>query len=222
MSSPILIIDICGTLYQSNTTFDFIKYHFGDTWRYRVISHLKKKQFISKLNYVWFRLTGMDIMRTELIKLLKGTDKSALLSMAIDFYNNFLLSRKNPECFTILNNYRKKGARLIIVSATLDIIAKTVAEQENINDWMASTLAYKNDICDGKLNEDLLGGKLCKLNQTLGMVEEKYDVITDNYSDVDIISQAKYAYLIQYNDKRDRWTHYLDKETLLKCEFIRI
>ena len=214
------LIDICGTLYKSNTTFDFVKYHFADKRRCKVITLLRSSRAICKLNYLFFKLTGLDFLRAELIKLLKGYTKEELNKLVEDFYEEYLLPRKNRQCFEVINEYRKQGSRLILVSATLDIIAAEVAKRENVSEWIASELIFDNKKCKGKLGTDLLKGKL---KTTLEMVNgHSFDVITDNYGDADIIAKSKHAYLVQYCDKRDKWSHFLNQEVLKKCEYIHI
>lgn len=218
--SPVLIIDICGTLYKSNTTFDFIKYHFGDSAQFKMINNFRRNRFVCNLNYMWFKLTGDDVMRRRLIKILKGESKDKLVSMAKDFYENYLLSHRNSQCFDIIEKYRNNGARLVLVSATLDIIAKTIAEYENVPEWVASNLSFDNDRCEGKIKNDLLKGKL---EYTLRLTDNThFDVITDNYSDGDIIKASSHSYLVQYSNKLNKWNRFIDKNTFKKCDFIII
>lgn len=220
MISDIFLIDICGTLYKSNTTFDFVKYYFADKRRYKIISMLRSSRVICKLNYFLLKLTGLDFLRAELIKIIKGYTNEELCKMVEEFYEGYLLPRKNLQCFDVIKKYRKQGARLILVSATLDIIAAEVSKREKISEWVASELMFDNKKCKGKLGKDLLKGKL---KTTLEMVKgQSFDVITDNYGDEDIIRGASYAYLVQYKNKRDKWHYYLNKDILKRCEYIRI
>lgn len=220
MASKVLIIDICGTLYQSNTTFDFIKFHFSTKRRYKIIGLLRNNCVICKLNHIFFKLTGCDIMRMELIQLLCGYSKNELSKKVSEFYVKYLLPRKNLDCFEVIERYRNKGAQLILVSATLDIIADEVSKMENIPFWAASKLLFEAGRCKGDLGCDLLKGKLEKTLELTGGIS--FDVITDNYGDADIIRASKHAYLVQYNNKRDKWARYLNQNTLMKCEYIRI
>lgn len=218
--SPILIIDICGTLYDSNTTFDFVKFKFGKTSQYMPIGLCRKSRVICRLNHYWFKLFGKDVLRSKLIKILKGYTSEEIGGMVSDFYDQYLIPRKNKESFDVIEKYRNNNARLILVSATLDVIAKEVAKREHILEWAASQLLYDEGKCLGTLGNDLLDGKLeTTLSLTKGYA---YDVITDNYGDSDIIKESAHAYLVQYKNRRDKWSHYVTKETLRKCDFIRL
>ena len=60
--------------------------------------------------------------------------------MAHIFYNEYLVTVINRPVIDIIEAKRKEGIRLILVSATLDVIAKEVSE-----DWiyqMCSLLIY--------------------------------------------------------------------------------
>lgn len=216
MISPILVIDICGTLYQSNTTFDFIKFHFGTSKRYKIVDYFRNKRLFNILNHLWFRMTGVDIMRRELIKILKGHSHEELIQRAEVFYQKYLLNKRNLKCFELINYYRANNARLILVSATLDFIALKVSEKECIPDYIATTLSYTNGVCDGKIKNDLLRGKVdMAVKETQN---NNFDVLTDNYTDCDIINISSHAYLVQYANKKNKWYKYLCSETLNKCE----
>ena len=220
-SETFFLIDICGTIYRSNTTFDFLRFYFaGERWFQRMQS-IRKYRIVGFVNMIIHRWFYIDLIRHYAISKLRGYTKQQLADMTTLFYDKYLSSVINPSVVEIINQKRQEGTKLIIVSATLDCISKEVASRLNISHQYSSELDYKDGVCQGRLMTDLLATKENKM-RSMGVDLSNCEVITDNYSDADIISQAKYAYLIQYNDKRDRWTHYLDKETLLKCEFIRI
>ena len=53
------LIDICGTLYQSNTTFDFIRYFFSEKpWYIRLNGLRKNKLFRIRLSSIFAHQTS--------------------------------------------------------------------------------------------------------------------------------------------------------------------
>lgn len=217
--SKILIIDICGTLYRSNTTFDMLDYYFHNRKMYMLFAFLKKCRLISYGNSLFFRFFRKDIMRYFAIKFLSGYSYTELHNMSKTFLLNFLRSRRNADVFRIIDSYRLCDAKLISVSATLDCIGEVVAEENNFALVYASELAYKDSICCGCLKRDLLGNKIQIIDE---LDIEKFDVITDNYSDADIIEKSSKAFLIQYKNKKNKWYRVLKDDVLKKCVMIYV
>ena len=73
--------------------------------------------------------------------------------MAHIFYNEYLVTVINRPVIDIIEAKRKEGIRLILVSATLDVIAKEVSERLGIPDVFSSHLSYdKQNVCLGRLS----------------------------------------------------------------------
>ena len=82
------------------------------------------------------------------------------------------------------------GKEIILVSQTMDVIAETVANRIGAQAYYA--LPNKEDIL--RLYTD-------------------FDIITDNFSDIALIRQAKQATIITYNN-RSQWERLLPPDSL--------
>lgn len=208
------LIDICGTIYRSNTTFDFMAFYFSAEPWFRRLQRVRKCRYISAVNSRIHYYFGIDIIRYVLIRHLKGYSRTELSSMVKTFYNDFLKCRVNEQVIEIIEKKRKEGYKLIIVSATLDCISKEIANRLNIPIQFSSTLSYDTKgICKGILQQDLLGNKGESL-QSIGLVGRFEGVITDNYSDLDIIKLSRYAYLIQNANRNFFWSSLVQKSEI--------
>lgn len=49
-----IIVDICGTLFNSNTTYDFCRFFFVNSKRYRILEIIFNSSFIYLLNAACF------------------------------------------------------------------------------------------------------------------------------------------------------------------------
>ena len=87
---------------------------------------------------------------------------------------------------------------IVLVSGTLDIIARTVAHQIGAEAYYATEMIYKDNVFTGKIR-DLLLTKSSALPQY-----RDYDIITDNLTDIDLVRKARQATIILYNN-RPRW-----------------
>lgn len=216
--SDVLVIDICGTLYRSNTTYDMLDYYFHNEFKYKIFVFLRKCKVSSFLNSVIFHFFHIDIMRNIGVCFFKGYNVDKLHEMVEEFFKNYLSHRKNVEVFAVIEKYRKYS-KLISVSATLDCIGDFIAEENGFDKGYSTRLAYRNNICCGKIEEDLLGDKSKIIKRE---IRAKFDVITDNYSDVDIIKMSSKAYLVQYKNQKNKWYHCLAPDILKKCVFIYV
>lgn len=206
--NKVLLIDICGTLYRSNTTFDFLRYYFASDSYYSKILRFMSCKYILFLNSLLFKYFRKDFIRTFALYVLKDISYNTISKMVEDFYREYLCMKKNELVFDLIEKYRKKGYRLILVSATIEPIAKCIAKHLDIGEYLATTLEIINHNYTGRINKDLLGNKYEHL-RSLGI--EDFVIVTDNYSDIDLIKNAEFSYLIQYGNRKNKWVRLLSK-----------
>lgn len=201
--SSIVLVDICGTLYHSNTTFDFLDFF------------LKKKSFhmfrrVTKL-LVWklfnkfiLAFLGKDLTRSIAIRFLKGYSKEALTAAMDAFFIHRLSKLENKETLRILEEFKKEGKTVILVSATMDFIASRVAQAVNISQYYSTTLNYKNGHCLGTICHDLLRrkSKLLKMN---GLNPPYAATITDDFSDLPLLLSSDLAIVVTKKYKANKW-----------------
>lgn len=218
----IVVVDICGTLFRSNTTFDFLRWLFFEDKCYRIFDRLVKLKLVSFANYWLFRIFRADVIRVLALRFLKGFSRERLLELSSIFYDDFLEKKRNQEIIDRVSVYQNAaGNRVLLASATVDFVAQTISEKFGINEFYSTNLNYIDGVCQGSINNDLLGCKLNFLNDKLNCSNFEC-VITDNFSDVDIITHSNHSILIQYTSTRKKWQSVLSKNILDKCEIIEI
>ena len=184
----LIIFDVCWTMYKSNTTFDFIKYVYKveciNSFKLIFLNSLIVKFSILLLG----KLVGRDIYRELFVKLLKGFSKERLQKTSEKFYNEFLLDKKIDYTFNLINSMPLNS--IILCSASLDIVVEHIAKMLNAN-FFASELEFKNGICTGIINNDLLGEK----NKIFE--HENIDlVVTDNLSDLELVKKSSKSIIL--------------------------
>lgn len=216
------LIDICGTLFRSNTTFDFLSWYLHDNKRYRRLCRIRKFRAIGFANHWIHRLTGFDLMRIAALRFLKGRSKTELYDSANKFYKEFLKPITNKSVIDIVEQWRDEDLHLVIASATIDPVAQAVSKALDIPCWQSSMLEYDKDgICTGRLKEDMLANKREMLERK-SHGEHFHCVITDNYSDADIIERSDEAVLVQYRGYKNKWTEIIKKSKDTKCRILEI
>lgn len=128
----------------------------------------------------------------------------------------------NRPVIDIIEAKRKEGIRLILVSATLDVIAKEVSERLDIPDVFSSHLSYdKQNVCLGRLKIDLLGNKANCLKSS-NILEPYYGTITDNYSDLELILKSENSYVVVTDKQYQNKWEYLLKNNRYNHSFVLV
>ena len=216
--NKVFLIDICGTIYRSNTTLDFVRFFWGDDVKVRIMLSLPFR-ILSRLMYYAIR---WEPLRFCLIRMLKGKSHEELRIMAETFHKEFLCRRINNDVISKIEKKRQQGYTLVLLSATLDIIAEEVSKQFNIPHVISSMLDYDDDgICLGRLRRDLLHDKHGALKKE-GYAHPYDGIITDNYTDASLIEKSNEAYLICYGSSREKWGKYIGKNAIERCHYIEL
>lgn len=186
------LIDVCWTLFYSNTTFDFLDFAIKDK-RYNRLRKFRTSWIGRKANLLIYKLFRYDWMRSRSVRYLAGMSRIELQDLAERFYQEYLIPRRIEQVWQQL-----PGTNLVIVSGTLDIIAQTVSRHLGTNRYHATEMVFTNDIFTGKFNDRLL------TKASAFPHYDNYDIITDNLTDIDLVRKAQKATIVLYNN-RHRW-----------------
>ena len=156
MENRTVLIDICGTLFDSNTTLDFLDFLLCSR-SYRLLRRMARSLPWRAFNRGFRRLTGRDPTREMLLRHLRGYTRQELATAAEAFYETCLVARIRPRLQEIVAEVKAAGYEPCLASATLDCIARTVARRWGIGRCCASELDYDGDRCTGRLRRDLQG-----------------------------------------------------------------
>lgn len=211
-----VLVDICGTLYQSNTTFDFLDFYLR-TPSYRRFRRISKTVCWRALNRMFLCGFGYDLTRHVALSFLKGKTSEELGQAAARFFDEFLWYKENREVTGHVASLQKKYT-VLLVSATLDFIAATIAARLGIERFYASQLAYRQGVCRGYLRTDLLCDKAAVMRRE-GILPPYEWVITDNLSDLALVREARRAWVITYPPTRRRWESVVRKYKLQGVSF---
>ncbi len=212
------IFDIDGTLFDSNSTFDFFEYFFASTRKYKILRSILGFKLAKIINMLFFRIFSLDLKRMLYISMLRNKSYTELSVSAKDFCYNFLAYNKKKETFELLKEFRTEN--IYFVTATMDFLAEQIVAYikkelslENIN--VGSTkLAYNNNICTGKIKMDLLGNKLYYL-YNLGL-KSSFDIVaSDDITDLELMNNSKMSYIIFTKKNYSKWKRVLKKQNFV-------
>lgn len=200
------LVDICWTLFRSNTTFDFLD-SLVTARGYRLLRRIGRTRLGRASNLLFYKIFRTDLQRTLCLRYLKGYSRACLEEKAEDFYRSYLVPRRIDAVWE-----RLPERNLVLVSGTLDVIAATVARHLGAEAYHSSELEYRNGICTGRLRSDFLQRKA-----TLATAYPSYNVITDNTGDIALVRNARQAVIVTYGNRK-RWqrlTHRLTDITFI-------
>lgn len=218
MKHEIAVIDICGTLFDSNTTFDFLDFYIRSR-RFVLFRKISKCYTWRIFNKVCFRLTGFDLTRRIALKSLRGHSRQEIASAAENFYDSVLVNKIHKPVQDIVLNLKRSGCRLCLASATLDCIADVVARKWDIDICYSSSLSYSGSVCEGRLLDDLLAKKIecLKLNH----IYPPYDlVLTDDFTDIELLRNSTMGFVVSEQRKIPTWVKRLKKQRVENYKLI--
>lgn len=201
MRKKILLVDLCHTLYLSNTTFDFLDYlAINGYQKFERVRRLRNSRLVKYTNAVVYKMLGYDLLRIYGVSMLKGFNRNELLSLSCKFLNQ---TESVNEVIDYIEQVKNDYYCIKIVSASLDFLAEAACYQFDFDGYYSTKLSYSNGVCDGLITLDLLHNKVDVVSQ----YNVKYDVtfISDNYSDAPVIPEVeKFIAVFSENDKKSR------------------
>ncbi len=201
---PIVIFDLCGTLYDSNTTFDFIRFLRP---LYALIIFSLPLRILAKCLSI---ASNIDLIRTLAIYGYKGFSQDQLLQQAERFITDVLENKKILEADELLLQYcQDNSVTVYLASASIDPIVQLVARQYAVS-YISSQLEYINGKSSGKLSVDLLGDKKKYLETTHYQL-----VVTDNKSDIDLILASEKSYIVTKKKNVSHWQKKLRTQDII-------
>ena len=189
------IFDVCGTLYCSNTSFDFLRYYFEKKRNKQFLLFYKIIMLfpVRVINHLLFRYLKSDVIRKLAVRFLRDENIDDIKENVKGFYNEYLKKREINDSIQLMRKL-KHTHEVILLSASFDFVIEYIAKQFGVA-FIASELACMNDVCLGKYTRDLLYSKK-EVFQEFKMSFEDVVVITDNLTDLELINTADSAVVL--------------------------
>jgi HAD superfamily phosphoserine phosphatase-like hydrolase len=205
-SGKIAVFDVCGTLYSSNTTHDFVEFYLQQrpTWRLSVFKLLR----IRLLNLFWASLswaTGRDVFRLISVNMLRGAPAEGMNEMAAAFVRSFLETRARGTVLSLMDELRRENFRIVLASASLEWVVREIARILNADCFFACTVSVDDGRIVGSFSCDIRGQKHRVVAGHFPLAEDVV-AITDNREDAELIRMSSRAWIICDKRKRKRWT----------------
>lgn len=175
------------------------------------LSYLFRKKYINIFFYfkinIWFLLYKLGLVKNPrnvmdyAFSFLKGFSENEVRKIVDDFFKYNLNKFISREMIAIIKEHRDNNRELIIVSNTLEIIVKEIAEFLKIKNYIATKLEVKKGKFTGKVLGDIIYGKI-KKSALQDFIKKNNLYIkntwayADHISDLDILLFADYSFVV--------------------------
>jgi phosphoserine phosphatase len=203
----VYIFDVCGTLYASNTTYDFLLYYFK---KYDFKKYLMIKlalSFPSKSVLIILSRLGLRWdLRRKLIAYLKNESYDRISTNAINFVRDFLEKKQNRVIHEILLKAQSEKKEILLVSASIHPVVEAIAISLGVKNFLATTLSknHQNQYT-GQITDDLKGNKLKSLIKYHFNFSQSLTIFTDNLDDLQLIEKCEKAIIVSKRRTINFW-----------------
>lgn len=189
--TAVLVVDVCGTLVRDNTTHEFLRRApLGILRRFRV------KLLLSRPGLALTRIITTSRYRRLLIRSLAGSPRASLIEAARRYAQFALRSNVRRSVLDRIASARANGMRVLLASASIDVVVESFAELLGADGFVATKLEYRAGVATGRIAHDTTGRKLADLRAGGLIGDAEIEVITDDADDSDLLSSATRATLL--------------------------
>ncbi|MFN3639955.1 MAG: HAD-IB family phosphatase [Flavobacterium sp.] len=221
MRNIIALFDVCGTLYHSNTTYDFMKFFLkrNDPKRYyRYL--LMKSWFLKPFWKLLIFLKGNNYLNRKIfLSLLKGYNVERVQQEAKYFVENQLNCKKMYELHEKLESHLSQNHHVVLLSASIEPVIQAIANHLGIPTFLSTQLGITNETYNGEIVFDMEGKKKASFEKNYQDKKDKLVYFySDNKEDIDLLESVdKPTIICRENTKTQYW---LPKIKNTNVEFI--
>lgn len=213
----LLAVDVCGTLYQDNTTAGFVAQYVAQHGlsylQYFAIAMCQRRHPVALFFVVLGKILGRDLHRITMVRLLRGASQDALRQTAIAYVDHLQHRKINPS-HHLLEQLRKQGWQPLLVSNSIEPVIAEIATRMQLP-YLCSQLDMPQQRCSGRIIHDLTGKKREAIEAMIStsLDDIAFAVMTDNQSDGDLLACANPAYVVASAGRRG-WMQQYDAEIM--------
>jgi len=191
----IAVFDVCGTLYNANTTFAFLDDYFSANKKYLFFRKVSNLFVVKVLNHYIYKYFKMDIIRVVATSFLKGEKVETVASYSHKFVHQKLQNKIKQNIYKKLKQYKEENYTIVLMSGSYEFIIKDVLDYVGADYFFASKLEVNNGVYEGRYEEDILLSKLQLLKKEFPTISTLV-VLSDNKTDLNLMLEANEAFAI--------------------------
>ena len=189
MTAVLAAFDFDGTLTRGDTLVPFLRRVCGGQEVIRAVARLPRHMVLD-------RRVGRNQVKTALLALLRGRSLIEIEAAAERFADEVVRSRLRPSMVQRLEWHRGRGDRIVVVSASPEIVVRAVARRLGVDTVLATRLETDaGGLLTGRLDGLNVRG-VEKVNRLRGhLCEEEVEIWAygDSAGDRELLAQAAVA-----------------------------
>lgn len=220
----LILSDVCDTLIDLNSTYDYIKFLYIHGFGNKIIWWLLNNKLFNVFLYIIKKFTKIDLQRLLTFEFFRWIPHKQLNDINKDF-RKFYISKKT-KILDLMENYIKNENEVILVSASINIPIDMLSKYLGCKSY-SSKLEKINWIYTWKVMKDLLQ------NKESIIYDKKLDIskynscqfYTDNLTDIWFIVEiqknipnSKFSLVLKSN--KQEWLSILSVNKIINYEFI--
>lgn len=205
----VAVFDVCGTLYDANTTSEFIAYYLRKKRRPRYwILQVSRARIMTPIWLALQRLVARDIFRELTIRLLGNESEQAVRAEVSGFVQGVLRRRKKHATMKLLAELKQQGYKIVLASGSLSIVVEAIAVEVEAEVTLACSLEEIGPKLTGRYSHDIAGRKDEIVRQRFPTCSDLV-VVTDNREDAKLLEMASTKIVVCPVSRRWRWCGHL-------------
>ena len=209
--APVVIFDLDRTITTIGTYTPFLVYYALTHNPFRLMyTPIIILLFIAYI----FKLLNRKQLKTNMFNFLLGQPKKQEMDIACNNYFDHLLNKRiNLEALFVIQNWRMKGAKLVLATASYDWMANIFARRLNFDQVVATKSIEKNGcILPGIDGENCYGAEKFKMvTKALGSLTYIRDsgkeiwFYTDHHSDIPLLEVCTHPVAVNPTRNLEAW-----------------
>ena len=191
----VAVFDVCGTLYDSNTTFDFLDGYFHNDRKYQLFRRFSRSLPGKIVNYPFYRFFNYDIIRVIATSFLKDISEEKLQVAMKHFVYHELDSKVKIDIQKLLHQYKEEGYVIYLMSGSYSLLVEQVCQYFKADAFTGSELEMVNSQCTGRYATDQLFNKKAVLLEKYPDIQELV-VVSDNRTDYELMKMADKGFAV--------------------------
>lgn len=207
----ILVLDVCGTLFNEDTTIGLLAHHFRTSrfprWRYWTLVILSERW--SPAFYVLTVLEALfarHLLKLLLVRMLRGDRVPVLESSAAQYAERLLRDEKIAPVWELING-QPDDYTWVLASSSLRPVVEALSRKLDVT-FVASELEASDNLLTGRYSRDISGKKPEALQAVFGVpgTDWHYIAVSDNPGDRGLLENAEHAVVVVHKKRHlRRW-----------------
>lgn len=200
--NKVALFDFCETIANFQTAdayVDFVREKLNDSRMCR-LERLQNKLRKYKIIQLLDKITRYKHSINKRVKLwqLKGHNIVELQDLAREYYKERIRPNFIPEIIDKLNEFKRSGYNIFLVSGGYDIYLQYFAEEYALSGVISTRIGFNDGLCTGEIDGiDCLGNdKIKLLDQYFGLKPNYSIAFSDSISDLPFLKWADEGFVV--------------------------